>query len=89
MKERRGGRVDGAREEHEAFGEDVRGEAEDGVPVNAGVLEVDAGSTVGADNDLKLPRGVSRNGGHKHLERHTLSYHRFVQVPTCTPFLRL
>ena len=45
--------------------EDVGGKAEDGVAVNTGVLEVDAGSTVGADNDLKLKRRVITRRGHE------------------------
>lgn len=46
--------VDGTRHEHQAFGEYVCREAENSVSVHAGVLEVDAGCSIGADNDLEL-----------------------------------
>ena len=48
----RGRGIDGAREEHQPLSEYIGGEAEDSVPVDAGMLEVDARSTVGTDNDL-------------------------------------
>ena len=60
--------------------------------VNTSVFEIDAGRTIGSDDDLELVKslGVVRipvdwicKG--KEL---TLSYHLFVQVPTCTPFLK-
>lgn len=54
VEEGRGGGVDGARHEHQAFGEDVGRESEDGVAVDAGVFKVDSGGTVGAYDDLKL-----------------------------------
>ena len=65
MEEGRRRRINGASKKHETFREDVGGKAEDGVAVNTGVLEVDAGSTVGADNDLKLKRRVITRGGHE------------------------
>lgn len=58
MEERRGRGVDGTCEQHETLGKDVGGEAEDCVAVNASVLEIDAGSSVGADDDLKLTRSL-------------------------------
>lgn len=43
-----------AREQHESVGEDVRGEAQDGVPVNARMFEVDPRGTVGGNDYLQL-----------------------------------
>ena len=54
LKEGRSGGVDGARHQHETFGEDIRCEAKDGVSVDASVFEIDACHAISADDDLEL-----------------------------------
>ena len=49
--------VDGSSEEHEAVGEDVGSETEDGVPINARVLKVDSRRAIGCDDNLELQDG--------------------------------
>jgi hypothetical protein len=58
-----------------------------GVAVDARMLKVDARRAVRTDDDLQLgdDRGVRMPGDESRTQTPTLSYHRFVQVPTCTP----
>lgn len=57
--------------------------------VYTGVLEVDSSFSLSVHDDLQLRfvriRSVRRECSKK---AHTLSYHRFVHVPTCTPCCR-
>ena len=86
MEERRSGGVDRACEEHETVSEDICCETQHGVAVNAGMLEVDTRGAVCAYNDLQLGKDLSDIERDKFVrEFRTLSYHRFVHVPTCTP----
>lgn len=54
MEERRRGRVDGSCEEHESIGKNVGCEPQDGVSIDACMLEIDTRRSVCADDDLKL-----------------------------------
>lgn len=82
-------RVDRACKEHEPFGKDIGREPEYGVTINARVLEVDAGGAVGANNELQLCKFMFMFCLTDDSEIITLSYHRFVQVPTWTPLVKL
>lgn len=77
--------VNGAGEEHQAFSEDISGESKDCVSVYAGVLKVDTRRAVSANDDLELKKHISTSLAYAEGKRHTLSYHRLVHVPTCSP----
>jgi hypothetical protein len=61
--------------------------------IYARVLEVDASCSISADDDLKLEHeitfSIAFNPTQPSETEPTLSYHRFVQVPTCSPPCKL
>ena len=62
MEESRSRGVNGTCEEHETVSEDIRCETQDGMAIDAGVLEIDSSGTIGAYNDLQLLKYVACEG---------------------------
>ena len=57
--------------------------------IHASMLKVDTRRTISAHDDLELQIRVSWQKKGREKFKQTLSYHRFVQVPTCSPSCRL